>query len=336
MFRCGPRSEPIEVGFYLARHFSIVPFINAVDPLRMANKISGQELFLWRLISNDGQPVPAINDMTIVADLSISEAGILPNVICCSGFEPIINVRSNLKNWLRRLDRRGTHLGALGAASVFLAEAGLLDGHRATIHWQYRESFHERFPFVHLTQNLYEICPTRFTCAGGTAAMDMMIHLISLHFGHGLASDVSDQFIVGEVRRAGNEQLHFRRTHLGVSNPKLISVIDAMELHIEEPLPIVELARLAGLSQRQLERLFRDQLQQSPISYYVGARLRHARRLLLQSTLPVIDVGLASGFASAEHFSRSYRMKFGHSPIQERQLARQLQQQFGRTGSHPL
>ena len=336
MFRYSALSKSIEVGFYLAQRFSIAPFINAIEPLRMANKISGEALFHWLLISNKGSPVEAINGMTVMVDKSMKAAGFVPNLICCVGFEPIIPVRNNVKAWLRGLDSEGAHLGALGAGSVFLAEAGLLENYRATIHWQYLESFQERFPGIQLTQNIFEIDRKRFTCAGGTAAMDMMIHLISLHFGSDLASAVSDQFITGEVRSAENEQLRFRRARLGINNDKVNSTIDLMEQNVEYPLPIAQLASKAGVSQRHLGRLFQDHLGQSPVHYCVRIRLNHARRMLLQSTLSVIEVGLASGFASAEHFSRSYKAFFGYSPSGERTLVRNLQKRLGRTGEHPL
>ncbi len=302
----------------------------------MANKISGETLFRWQLISNAGDPVEAINGMTVMVDNSIELAGFVSNLICCVGFEPVIPFRDNVKDWLRRLDREGAHLGALGAGSMFLAEAGLLDNHCATIHWQYQDSFRERFPDIRLTRNIFEIDRRRFTCAGGTAAMDMMIHLIRLHFDSALASAVSDQFITGEIRSADSQQLRFRRARIGINNGKVVSAIELMERNIEHPLSITDLAAHANLSQRQLERLFRKHVGQTPVQYYVRARLHHARRILLQSVLSVVEVGLASGFQSVENFSRSYKALFGYSPAQERNLVQNLQRRFGKTGDHPL
>lgn len=322
MFRQGVASDPIQVGFYLGRHFSIVPFINAIDPLRMANRISGKTLFRWQFFSDDGQPVDAINGMTILADTAVKDAGEIPNLICCVGFDPVMEVRDDLKSWLRSLDRRGSHLGALGAGTLFLAEAGLLDGYRATIHWQYLESFRERFSHLAITQSVFEVDRHRFTCAGGTAAMDMMIHAIAHHFGPGLASEVSDQFIAGQVRHPVEAQRDIPRARLGIFNSTVISIIELMESNIENPLPITKLADRAGVSQRQLERLFRENLRQSPVKFYVMTRLEHARRLLLQSDMSVIEVALASGFASHEHFSRSFRAQYGHSPLGERRMSR--------------
>lgn len=322
MFRVNGSSETIEVGFYLADQFSIVPFINAADPLRMANRISGKRLFRWRFYSDDGRPVDAINGMTIPAEGPVADAGDVPNMICCIGFDPIMQMRDDLKATLRRLSCKGAHLGALGAGALFLAEAGLLDGYEATIHWRYHESFRERFPRVRISKNLFDIDRDRFTCAGGTAAMDMMVYAIAIHFGRKLASEVSDMYLAGEIRDPVHEQVPMSYTRFGVRNSKLLSIIEMMENNIEQPIPITQLAKRSGLSQRQLERLFSENLQQSPVQFYIARRLEHARRLLMQSDVSVIQIALASGFASHEHFSRSYKAQFGCSPAQERKRCR--------------
>ncbi len=318
MFRISERDQPIRIGFYLARGFSIVPFINAVDPLRMTNKLSGRRLFEWSFISQDGQPVEAINGMTIMVDRALKDAVDYPNVICCVEFEPIIRVRRTVRNWLRRLARRGAHLGALGAGSLYLAEAGLLDGYRATIHWLYLEGLAERFPMTTVTRSVFEVDRGRFTCAGGTAAMDMILHFIGLHFGHALATEVSDQFIIGGIREASAQQRTSHGIRLGLTDPRVLRIIDIMEDHIEDPLDLPQLAARAGVSQRQMERLFRTHVKRSPVQFYTRLRLRHARCLLHQTDLGVVEIGLASGFGSAEHFSRSFKSAFGVSPAADR------------------
>ena len=320
MLKLSHEGGPIEIAFYLARRFSIVPFINAVDPLRMANKQSGKKLFEWAFISRDGRAVEAINGMSIMADLPLSEAGYFPNVICCVGFESPIVVRRQVVAWLQRLGRMGAHLGALGAGSLFLAEAGLLDNYRATIHWQFRDSFVEKYPYVQATRNLFEVDRDRFTCAGGTAAMDMILHFIGLHFGHTLATEVSNQFIIGEIRSSSSHQRLSHCARLGISDPKLLCVIDLMENNIEEPLSLPEIADAATLSQRQIERLFKAHLNMPPTRFYTRIRLLHARRLLHQSDMSVVEVSLASGFGTAEHFSRCYKSEFGRSPSEDRRV----------------
>ncbi len=312
----------MSIGVYLARHFSIVPFINAIDTMRMANKLSGTNLFEWTLISHDGKPIEAINGMTVIVDMALKDAEYFPNVICVSGFDPVIEVRPPIKFWLRKLNSLGAHLGALGAATLFLAEAGLLDGYRATIHWQYMESFKEKFPNTTITRSLFEIDRDRFTCAGGTSSMDMMLHFIGRHFGHTLAGEVSDQFIIGEVREASSHQRLSCRARLGITNIRLLRIIELMEEHIEEPLKLPQISSLAKVSQRQMERLFKEQAGFSPIQFYTQLRLSCARRLLHQSEMSVLEIGIASGFGSSEHFARSYKLAFGVTPTADRRSVR--------------
>jgi transcriptional regulator GlxA family with amidase domain len=322
MFRAGRGNDPIEVVFYVGDGFTIVPFINALDPLRIANVLSGRTLFRTRLVSDDGQPVRAINGMVFEVDGSVSDARQASNVVLFIGFDPVMHLPEPLAIWMRRLVVQGCHLGAAGAGALFLAEAGLLDGYNATIHWRYRESFHERYASVQLSDNLFEIDRDRFTCAGGTAAMDMMLSAIATHFGHALATEVADLYIEDEVRDVRGNRTIMRRSRFGAQNPTLSRVVQLMEANVEHPLRVADLARHAKLSQRQIGRIFHDHYRQSPVQYYVRIRMEFGRRLIQQTNMPITEVAFASGFCSPEHFSRRYRALFETSPSQDRHRCR--------------
>ena len=167
---------------------------------------------------------------------------------------------------------------------------------------------------------MFEIDRNRFTCAGGTAAIDMMLNVISRQHGHELAAAVADQFMHERIRDQHDHQRMSLLVRLGVRHPKLLSVIEVMEKNLEEPLNRIDLARDAGLSTRQLERLFRKYLNRSPARYYLELRLDKARLLLLQTNMSIIDVALACGFVSASHFSKCYRDFYGRTPRKERGL----------------
>jgi len=223
-------------------------------------------------------------------------------------------------SWLRRLDRKGINIGALCTGSHVLARAGLLEGYRCTIHWENITGFIEEFPGIEITNELFEIDRNRFTCSGGTAALDMMLNLIGRQHGHELAAAVSEQFIHERIRDEHDHQRMALTARLGVRHPKLIQVIKLMEQHLEEPLDRAALAQRVRLSTRQLERLFGKYLGRSPARYYLELRLNRARLLLLQTNMSVIDVALACGFVSASHFSKCYRDFFGKTPRKERGL----------------
>ena len=164
-------------------------------------------------------------------------------------------------------------VGAVCTGTYVLAKAGLLDGHRCTVHWENQDSLREQFPEIDVTEELFEIDRTRFTCAGGTAAIDMMLALIARQLGQEVASGVTDQLIHHRMRDGDERQRMELRSRLGVAHPKLISVVAEMERCIEQPLSCVDLADGAGLSTRQLERLFRKYIGQVPTRYYLGLRL---------------------------------------------------------------
>ncbi len=318
MFGAASAVLPQRIAFILVPQFSMIAFTSAVEPLRLANRVSGKELYAWQLFSIDGKPVAASNGIVLHPEGGLEQAQSYGTVVLCSGIDGHRFQDKNLFAWLRRMDRAGADVGALCTGSHVLAHAGLLDGHRCTIHWENLASFAEEFPEIEVTAELFEIDRNRFTCAGGTAALDMILNMIALQHGHELATAVSDQFMHERIRDQHDQQRMALPVRLGVRHPKLISVIKLMEENLEEPLSRAELAEEAGLSSRQLERLFRKYLGRSPARYYVELRLNRARLLLLQTNMSVIDVALACGFVSASHFSKCYRDYFGKTPRHER------------------
>jgi transcriptional regulator GlxA family with amidase domain len=296
----------------------LLGFAAAIDPLRSANRMSGRQLYRWRLVSIDGHSVSASNGIAVPVDGAIGDDFESAAVAVVAGIDGERFADRTALAWLQRLARHGAAIGAVSIGSFVLARAGLLDGYRCTLHWESLPAFREAFPSIVATGELFEIDRTRFTCSGGTAALDMMLHLIRAQHGHELAAAVSDQFIHGPMRDAGAHQRLALPERLGINHPRLLSVVAAMEANLEEPVSRTQLARIAGLSARQIERLFEKYLGARPMHYYQSLRLNRARTLLLQTGLSILEVGLACGFKSASHFSKSYREAFGRSPRMER------------------
>ena len=307
-------------GFFLVPNFSMICFAAALEPLRSANRMAGRELYRWVPISKDGGPVSASNGIEMTTRASIADAPRLDTLVIAAGYAAHDYDDKAVFGWMRRLARQGCRIGAVSTGSYLLARAGLLEDHRCTVHWENLAGFQEEFPELDVTDELFEIDRNRFTCSGGTAALDLMLSIIALEQGRELAIQVAEQFFHERIRDSHDHQRMALRSRLGISHPKLLKVIGLMEENLEEPLPRSQLAKLAQLSTRQLERLFRKYLGRTPTRYYLELRLYRARALLTQTAMSVLDVALACGFVSASHFSKCYREFFDKTPREERRL----------------
>lgn len=318
MFEADGGRRPQKVAFLLVPHFSMMAFTSSVEPLRAANRLSGETLYSWRTVSVDGKPVRASNGIPLLPDGSLFEDFDAQVLFVCAGVRAEHFNDKAVFGRLRELARRKMALGGVCTGALALARAGLLDGYRCTIHWENMEGFVEDFPHLDITATLFEIDRDRYTCSGGTAPLDMMIYAISRDFSEKLAIGVAEQMLHNFVRQPHDAQRMSIQYRTGISNAKLLAVIAYMEAYLETPVSLRELADSVELSVRQLERLFRNHLGKTPMRYYLELRLQRARLLLRQTTMPILQVAVASGFASASHFARCYRELFQCSPRAER------------------
>lgn len=308
---------PEAIHFLLLPGFSAMGFISALEPLRVANRFR-EGLYHWRILSLDGGPVQASNGMSLNADASLHAVEKGKTLLVVAGFDPLASYDPMLQRSLRRLDQDGVVLGGIDTGALVLAEAGLLDGHRVTLHWEALAGFKERYPRLEVTQELFEIDRRRITCAGGTASIDLMLHLIAEMHGSELAVQVSEQFVLSRIRPRQDHQRMQIATRYGINNRKLVRAIEEMEKHIEPPLGTLELAAQIQVTRRQLERLFRVHLNETPSRFYLALRLDKARQLLRQTSMTVTQVSVACGFELPSYFTRSYKGRFGRCPREER------------------
>ena len=303
--------------FLLTPNLSMIAFASALEPLRITNRLTHRTCYSWTLHSAGGVPVRCSNGVEIAADSGLEEIDSDAILIVCSGIDAAFAATRPVLTWLQRQNARGVRLGALCTGSYILAKAGLLKNRRCTIHWESLAAVSEEFPSLQFTNHVFEIDRDRYTCAGGAAASDMMLQIISDDFGDDLSGMVGDM-ILYSARGPHEEQRLSLPGRLGVRHPRLIAIIRAMEMNIEEPVRPSVLAEQAGMSTRQLERLFRRYLNRSPKRYYMDLRLQRARNLLLQTEMSVINVALACGFTSPSHFSKCYRAYFERTPYRDR------------------
>jgi AraC family transcriptional regulator, glycine betaine-responsive activator len=304
--------------FLTLPRYSMIALSNAVEPLRMANTLTGQNVYEWSIVSLDGESTVASNGLQLSPTVALEHLGAVDILFVCGGVRVQEAVAPRILAALRRCAERRQALGALCTGGYALAKAGLLDKYRATIHWENLSALREEFPRIQLSDQLFSIDRDRFTCSGGVAPLDLMLHLIESKLGARVSQLISEQFIIDRVRDARDRQYVPLRAQIGVSHESLIKVAQLMEENIERPLSLDEIAAATGLSRRQIERLFKRHLNCVPKRYYLQMRLRRARELLLQTSMPIIDITTACGFQSPPHFSRCYRAQFGCPPSAER------------------
>lgn len=314
-----PRTR--EFAFLLIENFSMIAFAAAMEPLRVANRMARRELYSWRVVSEEGGVVTCSNGTRVLADCGFVDLDRDAMILVCAGVDVNRMTTRGVLTWLRKQERRGVSLGAVCTGAYALAKAGLLNGVRCTIHWENRDSLREEFPDLQLSNRYFERDGARWTSSGGTAAADMILHMINEEQGRELAALVIDQLALTPLRSSADEQRLSVPARMGVRHPKLTAVIRRMEQNIEEPISPSILAEEVGMSTRQLERLFRRYLDRSPKRYYMELRLQQARSLLLQTDMTVINVALACGFTSPSHFSKCYRSNYERTPYRERGVA---------------
>ncbi len=314
----GGDQPPRHFVFVLLQDFSFMSFASAIEALRIANRMAGKTLYSWELVGEAAPVAHCSAGVRINLDRGLEECSRNDTVVICGGLEVQKAATRPLLNWLRREARRGVAIAGLCTAGYVMARAGLLEGKRATIHWENQDSFAEEFDSIELTKSVFVVDGNRFTTAGGTSSIDLMLKLIADQHGEDLANAVADQLIYSAIRTDQDTQRLSVPTRIGVRHPKLSLVIKMMEGNIEEPISPALLARDVGMSTRQLERLFRRYLNRSPKRYYMELRLQKARNLLMQTDMSVINVALACGFASPSHFSKCYRAHYNTTPYRER------------------
>ena len=309
---------PIKLVFLLTPDFAMLAFGSAIEPYRAANIAAGRKLYDWTIITADGNPVNAGNGLLVTPDCAPEDAVDVDRLFVCGGVQMQQYKPDNVIRWLQNQAQRGTAIGAVSTGAWVLAHAGLLQGYRCTIHWQSLDALREDFPDIKVDPSVYVLEERRYTCCGGTGALDMMVHLIAEDYGDDVVTDVCTWLFHDRVRVSTDVQGVAQQTALARKSPKLAAAFRVMSAHIEDRLTPGQISAQIGVSQRQLERLFQRHLDCTPQQKYLDLRLQHARRLLLETSLPILDISIAAGFTSQSHFTKCYRERYQRTPRSER------------------
>lgn len=309
-----PSNQTRQIGFLLLPEFPLYALVPAIEALRIANQNRGRKLYDWRLISVDGKPVSAGNGMSISVHCGIKEISFLPSLVVVAGNHPLQHIARSLVSWLRRLERHGALLGAIDTGLFAIAEAGLIGDRTATLHWEAIPMFQERYPDVAVVEQVMVFDRGRMTCAGGHAALDMMLHMIAQDHGSALAQRVANGFVQPTIRHETDPQRASIDTLVGNRGSEFRRVLRIMEENLASPLNLAELCIEGRLNPHRLGAVVREATGHSPMRYYLKLRLASARTVLFYGDDSVERVASAYGFSCPEVFSRAFKSEFGISP----------------------
>jgi AraC family transcriptional regulator, glycine betaine-responsive activator len=311
---------PCQIDVLVLPEFSLMSLAATVEPLRAANRVSAQELYRWRLFSADGTPPASSSRIPIMVQGPFEPDAPRDALFVVAAFNASRHAKPVLVA-LRRVARRGVPLGGIESGSWALAHAGLLDGYRATTHWEDLERFTAAFPAVEVLADRYVVDRGRCTAGGAAPALDMVLNMVRAQHGLALALDASSLFIYDQKQTGEDPQQIVSVGRLAAGDPRLAAAIRLMQAHLDEPLPAAAIARKVGLSPRAMQLHFRAQLGVSPYAYYLDLRLAAARRMLQQTRDSAAEVASAYGFGSGSAFARAFRARYGISPTDARRQA---------------
>ena len=304
--------QPLSIALLVLPQASILEVASTLDPLRAANRHLGRDAYRWRVVSPDGLAVPLTCGIELPSSGPLAAARGADALIVIAGFRQAEGATRPLIRDLRRMAGGFAAIGGIDAGPWVLARAGLLDGHRATVHWEDLEDLASAHPEVDVLPDRFVISGPRFTAGGAAPAADLMLHLIRTRHGAALALQVAASFIT--TAREGSEPQITPRAPPARLDPRVAQTIARMERHLDAPQPSATLAAAVHLSPRRLETLFRQSLGQTPGAYALGLRLAAARRLLADTRHPLAEIALRTGFSSPSTLSRAFRRTFGTAP----------------------
>jgi len=307
------------INLIVTQDFNITTTMAFVDPFRVANYINGAPLYRWAFVSEQGGHLRSSNGAMLQTAPMQSISAPADYTIVSASWTPEAHVSAMMKAHLRAAKSKKQIIGALDTGAFILAHCGVLEGYKATVHYEHIDAFQELFPNITVSEALWVMDRDRITCCGGMAAAEFAMRLIEKTHGTALVNAIAKYLFSQNLRDAGSSQSPERLEPVGKTVPdSLRKAIKIMEQNLETPLPIAAVAQSANISQRQMDRLFAHYVGRSPVQYYRDIRLDRARGLVTQTTMPLTEIAYASGFSSQVHFSRTYKARFGLPPQKDR------------------
>lgn len=314
-----PTYLPLNVTLLVLPDSSIMSLACTLDPMRAANRIAQRPVFNWQIATLDGGPVEMTCGLPVAPQVQF---GAVPRgdyahenmLMIVAGFDAMRHATPATIAQLARLAPHYDAVSGVEAGSWVLARAGLLNGHKATTHWEDLEDFATRYPRVEVMPDRFVIDGKMVTTGGASPTFDLMLHIITQRRGLAFAMEVASVFIYDNDHRASDAQPLVSLGQLPQREPRVAQAIQIMEAHLDEPVSITQIATMLALSVRRLEGVFKTAMDQTPGSYYRRLRLRAARRMIIETRLSFREIAVRTGFSSLPAFSRAFKTQFGTTP----------------------
>jgi len=314
-----PDPAPLEIEVLVIPESTLISVAAVIEPIRAANRVLGRRQFGWVITTPDGEPAPTHSGIPVPAARPFDPLASAAPLIVIGSFNIATHMTAGLVRRLGRAGRARPMIGGVEAGAWVMARAGLLTGRQATTHWEDLEDFAATYPDIDVVPQRFVIEGNRFTTGGAGPALDLMLELIRVRLGYPLSLEVAKMFI---YEQSGRTEQAPALTLARPREPHLARAIEVMEANLAEPQSIPRIARVAGVGARHLQTLFNDNLGVSPHAYYQAVRLNRARRMLIETRRPALEIAEATGFASPASFARAYRRQHGESPSETRNMAR--------------
>ncbi len=306
-------------GFLLVPGFSLVALSCAIDVLRAANVEDMIADFRWTLLGQNDDSVSSSSGIPLPCK-SFESSGEFDAIVVCGGERTHLFRAARLEQWLKDEARNSTMVGSISDGAYLVAQAGLFENSRSTIHWKCQSGYRERFPDLDVRMSILEIDGNRFSCAGGTASLDLMLQFVARLLGPEAVGKIADNYFHDVIRDEDQVQ-HVASAFRFAARSRILSeALLIMESELENPIPVAEISERLEVSHRQLDRLFRRHLNTSPASHYREMRLIRASGLLKQTELSVGEIALGCGFQSASHLGKFFKRKYQETPLQHRRI----------------
>ncbi|MCM2471944.1 GlxA family transcriptional regulator [Rhizobium sp. CG5] len=318
----GPSGETLGVDILVLPETNLILVASVIEPMRAANRISGLDLYDWRIFSPDGAAIETRSHIPIPVDGPFRPGRETGPLFVLSSYHWQRSATPQLKMLLSQTARHRSVMAGIESGTWLLAEASLLDGFAATTHWEDFDEFAAAYPQIAAVRERYVIDGKRITTGGSLPTLDLMLELIRRRHGYSLALEVSRLFIYEQASVSGETSARPSTGSMRMADPRVGLAVRLMEETIEQPLTLARLAKRVGISARHLQTLFLETIGVPPHVHYLALRLNAARRKVIETRLAFADIAALCGFNSASAFARSYREHYHESASETRRRLR--------------